>query len=370
MQPKSGMAFRRLLVVRTDRLGDVVLSLPVISALRRTFPGAHVAVLVHPSVVELVEDHPDLDAVLIDGGECSWMEWMRLVRKLRKERFDAALLLHPTLRLAAALAAARIRIRVGTGYRFYSFLFNRRVFEHRKRSIKHEAEYNLSLARILGADISRVVFRLNIAGSARKTVDAFLRERLKRRSRPLVVLHPGSRKSALDWPIDAFTRLADKLVREAHASIVVSGGPQERDMAERMAAAISTKAISAAGRFNLKELRALFQRADLFISNSTGPLHLARAAGTEVIGLYPPLRPASHRRWGPYGRNDSVLVPDLPECRRCRGRRCPEWNCMRRISVDAVFALSIQKLAGKKKSSSGSSIPDSESRTARGKSIG
>jgi ADP-heptose:LPS heptosyltransferase len=347
--------YGRILIIRTDRIGDVVLSLPVVSALRRAFPASHIAMLVHPRVKEVVSEQPDLNAVLYDGPGVRG--FFRLVRSLKDGRFDAAVVLHPTMRLALALALARIPVRVGTGYRAYSFLFNRRVYEHRKHSEKHEAEYNLSLARRLGQVTGDVEFRLSIPRGAEDAVDAFLSEKNMTGCRPLVVIHPGSRGSSLDWPVESFSRLAAGLMQRAGACIVVSGSPSETPLAERVISGIPGKIAQAADRFSIKEMTALFGRADLFISNNTGPLHLARAVGTEVIGLYPPLRPVSPRRWGPYARLDSVLVPDLPECKSCKGSRCSRWNCMKTIAVETVLELALKKLS---KKSSEFRVPNSE----------
>ncbi|MBN1895469.1 glycosyltransferase family 9 protein, partial [bacterium] len=154
---------QRILVVRTDRMGDLLLTLPAVTAIRRKFPGAFLAMLVHSSMRELAEHCPDLDAVITDGpGDSGWRRFPSFVEKIRKERFDAALIMHPTFRLAAAMLLAGVRRRIGTAYRFYSFLFNRPIREHRKYASRHEAEFNLSLAADLGADISDPEFRLFI----------------------------------------------------------------------------------------------------------------------------------------------------------------------------------------------------------------
>jgi heptosyltransferase-3 len=335
----------RILIVRTDRIGDVVLSLPVISALRKRFPKARLAMLIQPAVEAVVSGHPDLDAVLFDDpAERGFEGFYSLVHRIRKEKFDAVLVLHPTLRLAVALALAGIRIRVGTGYRLYSFLFNRRVHEHRKVAVRHEAEYNLSLARKLGAEGESVVFKIRVPEEAGRTVDVFLRRHRAQGGGPLVVLHPGSRGSALDWPVESFVRLAEILATKAKACVVFTGGTIEKEMIRTMEQSLRGKAVSAAGLFNLKELCALLERADLFVSNSTGPLHVARAMNTEVIGFYPPLIPASPRRWGPDARPDSVLMPDHPACRTCVRERCPDWNCMKGITVENVWTLACVKL--------------------------
>ena len=335
----------RILVIRTDRIGDVVLSLPVVTALRRRYPKAHLAILVHPDVYQIVEDLPDLDKIHIDkGDEQSIHGFFSLIQMMRREKFDVAILLHPTLRLAWAVRFARIPIRVGTGYRIYSFLFNKRVYEHRKNSRRHEVEYNLRLAAEVGADVSHVNFGLSILPSATRQVDQLLEEMGVTERKPLVILHPGSRGSALNWPWTHFAQLADRFIKESSAQVAITGGENEHEVIERIIKNSSEKIFNLAGRLNLKELAALFKRADLIVANSTGPLHIGVAVGTEVIGLYPPVTAMSARRWGPYGQSDSFLIPDLPECSHCRGSRCLFWNCMALISVEEVWTVARKKL--------------------------
>ncbi len=335
----------RILVIRTDRIGDVVLSLPVVTALRRRYPKSHLAILVHPDVYQVVEKFPDLDKIHIDKeNEKSIRGFFSLIKMMRQEEFDAAILLHPTLRLAWAVQFARIPIRVGTGYRIYSFLFNKRVFEHRKNSRRHEAEYNLRLAAEVGADVSQVHFGLSILPSAAQQVDQLLKEIGITERKPLVILHPGSRGSALNWPWTHFAQLADRLIKESSAQIAITGGENEHEVIERIIKNSSEKIFNLAGRLDLKELAALFKRADLIVANSTGPLHIGVAVGTEVIGLYPPVTAMSARRWGPYGQADSFLIPNLPECSHCRGSKCPFWNCMALISVEQVWTMAKKKL--------------------------
>ncbi len=335
----------RILVIRTDRIGDVVLSLPVVTALRREYPQAHIAMLVHPDISPIVEDLPDLNQVLVDKQEKGEIRSIFcLIKNIQKELFDAALLLHPTLRLACAIAFARVPIRVGTGYRAYSFLFNRKVYQHRKDSRYHEVEYNMRLAEEVGADVSQVDFGLPVLPSAVQGVDQLLKEHHVSPEKPLVILHPGSRGSALDWPLSRFVELATHFTEKTDIQIAITGGEHEHDMVKQVIGKESKKILNLAGEFNLKELAAFLSRADLVIANSTGPLHIAVAVGTQVIGLYPPVTVMSARRWGPYNQPDSVLVPDVPECSRCRESRCSFWNCMGLISVEQVWVLARKKL--------------------------
>ena len=343
---KTTVKIDRILIIRTDRIGDVVLSLPVVTALRRKYPDAYIAMLVSPAVREIVEDHPDLDEVLLDNGG-GLSDFFKLVRKIRLKKFDVAVLLHPTFPLAFALAIAGIPWRIGTGYRFYSILFNKRIFEHRKDSLRHEVDYNLSLASVLGADVSKVDFNFPVLQEALWKIEKLFKEIKITDEKPIVVLHPGSRGSALDWPVSYFAQLANRLVRKSHAQVIVTGGHGEEKVVSEVLKNTSGEVRGIAGRLNLKELAALLKKADLVVANSTGPLHIGVAVGTEVIGFYPPLVPASVRRWGPYRRRMSTFVPDLPECKKCIKSKCPYWNCMKLISVDDVWKRADEKLKGK-----------------------
>ena len=333
----------RILVVRTDRIGDVVLSLPVVTALRKHDPDATIDMLVHPDVRDIVENHPDLDHILFDdekgiAGLC------RLVRKIRRYRFDAALCLHPTPRLALVLALAGIPTRIGTGYRFYSFLFSRRIWEHRKPSLRHEAEYNLSLTVPLGMDPGEVEFRLPLSLEALESVEAILRRIHLEDHHPLIILHPGTRGSALDWPLENFAKLADLLVRKAGAGVIITGGRDDASTVETVQNLAEEEHRALVDCLTLKELTALLKKADLVVANSTGPLHIAAALGTRVVGLYPPVIPMSPVRWGPYGQPHAVLIPDEGPCMTCRGDVCEAWNCMESIPVERVLRSVLDNL--------------------------
>jgi heptosyltransferase-2 len=331
--------------VRTDAIGDVVLSLPVVTALRRSYPGATIAMLVHPRVQEIVEDHPDLDRIIIDTDDRHGIrDFFRMMRILKKARFDASVLLHPTFRLAIILFCSRIPIRIGTGYRFYSFLFNRRMWEHRKNSMRHEAEYNLSLIKCLGVQEGPVIFRYPVLDSAVSQVSHRLSGMGIDPRRPMIVLHPSSRGSALDWPLSSFTRLAHLLTDTFNACIVITGSKGDEWMAHEIIHGNSANIWSLAGQLTLKELAALLKRADLIVANSTGPLHIGAAIGIPAIGLFPPFTAASVRRWGPFGQLEDSLTPLVPECRRCTDRKCSVWNCMERISVEDVWEKCRKKL--------------------------
>ncbi len=340
---------KRVLVVRTDRLGDVVLTLPMLARLRQCFPDASRAMLLRRYTGEIVRGHPYADRLLWYDDPSGLVSFGEMLRTIKSERFDAVILAHPTLRLALLMWLSRIPVRVGTGYRYYSFLFNRRVYEHRKDARRHELEYNMNLLAELGCDPMPAGGWSPEFGLVVSETDALaMRRELSacgvQLDAPLVVMHPGSGGSAREWPADYFAELGRRLRSEQGATVVVTGGPSEVDSAG--AVARRAGGVSMAGRLTLRQLAALLQRASLVVANSTGPLHLAVAAGTPVVGFYPQITAMSAGRWGPYTKRKRVLVPDKPvDCSDCDGKKKEACACMMSISVEEAYRAACELLS-------------------------
>ncbi len=329
----------RILVIRTDRIGDVLLSTPVLSVLREQDSASHISMLVSPYAAGAIDGHPALDEVIVDdrsGRHRGLAGFYRLVVDLRESRFDAALVLHPTARLALACRLAGIPERIGSGYRAYGFLFSRRVYEHRKYADRHEVEYNLALARVLYGQAGDAAPEIHIPDETRRAMAQRMRRWQVLPEEPLVVLHPGSGGSARNWPAGAYARLADRLT-EVGVRVVVTGSDAEHALVGQVADSNPDRTIPAAGELDIKELAALLEASALCVTNSTGPLHVAAAVGTPTVALFCPIKPCSPTRWGPYGGDHDVLMPEVPACPRCIETACPYFDCMERISVDDVF---------------------------------
>ncbi|MFH0990508.1 MAG: glycosyltransferase family 9 protein [bacterium] len=337
--------FQHILVVRTDRIGDVILSLPMITSLRAQFPSARITMLLRAYTAEIAENFKGLDAILLYDQEGRQKPYSTMLRELRAQRFDGVILAHPTFRLASLMFQAGIPRRVGTGYRLYSFLFNRKVLEHRKTAEKHEAEYNLSLLHALGCQSLQLVPpRIEIPAVLVQKME-HARE-LNRISDPYIVLHPGSGGSAREWKAENFGALAQKLIQDSF-TIVVTGISVEELLVQKVVQMTEGKAISIVGSLSIKELGALIQHAALFVSNSTGPLHLAAAVAVPVIALYPPIRECSPTRWGPLTERKVIFEADNRLCKRCGGGECQGNDCMDQISVDQVYAAAKSMISKK-----------------------
>lgn len=331
---------QHVLVIRTDRMGDVLLSAPVLTAIKSSFPQCRTAMLVTAYTFDLMSGHPDIDELLFDdlnGRNKGFFGLFILARDLKKHRFNASLLLHPTLRLALACRLAGIPVRVGTAFRFYSFLFNRKVKQRRKFGDRHELDYNMEIAAAIGVKTNDVEFKFYIPAEAENKVASLLTK--NNIQNKYIVLHPGSGGSARDWPPEKFGELAARIKSELGLPVCVTGSADEAPLIDRIEKTAG-KLMRFDGQLSIKELAALLKNSALVVANSTGPLHLAVTVGAEVIGLYCTQTACGPDRWGPYNRENSVLTP--PPGTDYNNKNI---NPMELISVNYVLQLAKEKLA-------------------------
>jgi heptosyltransferase-2 len=319
-----------VLVVRPDGIGDVILSLPVASQLRRLVPGVRVGFLTSPVVAPILDRHPDVD----------YMRTIRLTDPLGRLRaafadgVDAAIFLKPFRRLMWAAFLARVPIRVATGFRWYSLLANRPVYDHRSEFAKHESEYNVRMLKGLGLTplpVSRPTLHLDDA--ERSAGEG----RWQDLPSPRIVVHPGG-ISARRWRLDHYRDLAMGLAQRGYG-VALTGSEGDRVEFERATGGSLAEGIrNVMGQLSVRELMGVIATAHVVVSGATGPAHLAAALGTATVSLFDPRRNNLPARWKPLG-NGILLRPDVPTCEKCIGEACPYWDCLDRLTVQQVADL-------------------------------
>jgi ADP-heptose:LPS heptosyltransferase len=335
MDPES-LRGKKIILFRTDRLGDLILSLPVVEALKARLPETRIDLATAPVTASLAGLQPNVSNVLPHLAPGS-AEPLRIARILASRGYQAAIHLYPRPILALATFLARIPVRVGTAFRFYSPLFNRRVRIHRSEMVLHERDLNLRLIESLGIPCGEPLSGIRIPEGTREQIRRLLNRADARFSDgPWVVLHPGSGGSSLNWPAEHYAALGSRLV-SAGIPVVLTGTEADRPVVEQVHRNLGDRALNLCARLDLPHLAALLSLAPLTVSNSTGPLHLADALGGRVIGLYSRHFYASPRRWGPYGQPENVFLPAGKPCPRCTTDRCREYNCLASIRPEAVL---------------------------------
>ncbi|MEK7264094.1 MAG: glycosyltransferase family 9 protein [Bacteroidota bacterium] len=327
----------RILVVRTDRIGDVILTLPVIAALRRKFVHAHITLLMRHYTADIVQGNPGINEIIFDDEGDKEIPLLLQIQNIRSQKFDVVIVVKPSWRLALLFFFAGIPLRIGTGYRLYSFLFNKKIYEHRRLGEQHESEYNLSLLQPLGIIPSEKIYPQLFP--ERNSVDE-IQELLKKYNvnDTFIIIHPGSGGSSKNWSAANFGALGKKLSAENNVQILITGGRNETELVRNVAAFIGKEAIVLQEHLPLQKFIALISLAKLFIANSTGPLHIASALGIYAVGFFPQHPAMGSKRWGPYAEKKLIFSP------KNKSRNCADCNyrshcdCMNSISVDEVYA--------------------------------
>ena len=328
---------KRFGVVRTDRIGDLILSLPVAEAIKDAVPDAHVCFTTSPYTAGVARCCPYIDEVAEYSETTDRLAgFVGLCREFRRLGLDVALFLRPTPRAALAAALAGVRVRAGTSYRFYSFLFNRSVAEHRKHADRHESDYNLRLLEsVLEIKSGPYRPRLEIRAESRPFAEEAM-SRLGVRPGHFVIVHPGSGGSARNFTPENYAWLADFIEHELDLKAVLTYGKGEEALIDRIDSMRERNSIRLAGPDNLMELAAFIESSRLLVSGSTGPMHMAAALGVRTLSFFAPVRSCSPRRWGPLSDSAEVLMPPVEECPTCIGAKCEHYDCMDKIDRSSV----------------------------------
>lgn len=333
-RPKQ-TSLKKVLITRTDALGDLVVTLPMVRALKSTHPGIQVDVLVRGYAIPVAECANQIDTVV------EWTSAMAADPKgtgaqaLAAAHYDAVVFAFPDKAVLRAGQSARIPIRIASGRRWQTLTrINHRIWDSRRHSGGHEAWHGLRMLMPLSVD-PEVPFRNEVnlmAPQPDAMVNAFLKQ-----TGPLpVLLHPGSNGSAGNWSPERFARLAERMA-EAGQAVAITGTEQERVEFE---ASLPQHPLvfSVSGHFNLTQLMAFQAASGLVVASSTGPLHTAASMGVPTLGLYGKHAPEWAARWAPLGPCVHLLET---------AETTPEGKLD--FSVEAVFKASMAALSDPKR---------------------
>jgi len=219
------------------------------------------------------------------------------------------------------------------------------VYEHRRSGNKHELEYNLNLLSPFGVVPREKIFpKLIVDEVAKEKIQRLLQQKNISETDSLVVLHPGSGGSSRNWHWNNFGLLGKQIVELPNTKVLISGGAKEKELVHNVAQIVGEQSIVLNETLSLKEFIALLSLGKMFISNSTGPLHLAAAVETFVVAFFPQVQHLSSTRWGAYTENKIEFSPKNKPlyCDKCNSAN--ECECMNSISVEEVFKAIKSKL--------------------------
>ena len=284
------MPFKKILALRPDRMGDAILTLPAVSAIKEKYPCAEISFLADERIAPLFKNHPHISEVIPwrrEEGVCS------LRKRIKASGFDAAV--HFFIKRETVLAAAfgAVPLTVGPFSKIWALLLDKKVKQHRRKSIKHEADYNLDLAGELGAPVSPRPAMLGLLPEEKEEARKKLSRSSIKPDAPFFLIHPGGARRGVPLPPEKFLEISRALGNQGK-EVIVSIGPEEPELAEFF----SEFPVRRGG--GIREFASLISLAACFISNSTGPLHLACALSTPTVSFFGREKGVSPVRWGPY----------------------------------------------------------------------
>ncbi len=346
----------KILLVRLRLLGDVVFTTPLLRALRRQYPDAHLTYLVEPTAEPVVRTNPHLDRVIVAPrrrGLARLRDDAALARTLRRERFDVAIDLHGGPRGAWLTWTSGAPRRIGYTTTGRRWMYTDLVARPADLSARHSVLKQWDLLGPLGigaCDPVRDSVEMPEEAGAAARVGEMLRKAGVREGDPVVLLHISAGNPFRRWPLESFATLVSQLAaRDPNRRFVLTSGPSDAEAAQRLADRI--RAVSAAlvipRTFDVDELRALAARATVYIGGDSGPMHIAATTGTPIVGLFGPTLAERSLPWrSPRLFAEAVDAGPLP-CRPCRQRTCEpgDFRCLTRITPEQVAAAAERALA-------------------------
>lgn len=286
----------RIVISRTDRIGDVILTLPLAAKAKEIFPNAKIYFLCNEYVKDIVSLSADVDEILIFNNNLS-----ELKSVFNNIKPDLIINSFPDFKIALAGILSGIKFRIGTAYRWYSFLFNLKVKEHRKECKHHEYEYNINLLKNFFPELN-YNFNYKLKRNLFTNLDYLnLPEKY-------FILHPTSGGSSVDVSPEILKIFLSKY--NGQEKIIITGSENDETFNSNLLSGINNeKIINLTGKLNLNGLVSLISGCELMIANSTGPLHIAGMLNKPVIGFYPEEIPMNEKRWGPLSDEKYILRP-------------------------------------------------------------
>lgn len=327
---------KKILVIQTAFIGDVILTLPLIEAVHRKYSGSHISLIITPKAYDLVKANPYINDVIIydkNGKDRGFKNFIKIDKKIKIKKYDMAILPHRSMRSVMLAYSGGIPERIGFN-RSVGKMFLTKVVKYSWN--KHEIERNLSLI-----DEENISKRIPIFLDAKdvKSADKFLKEKGIKKNDIIIGIAPGSVWSTKRWVKERFAELSKRLIDAYSAKIILFGGKEDEALCVEIKKITGKEIVVGAGILSLGESASVISKCDLFITNDTAPLHMASAFQIPTVAIFGPT--TTDLGFGSYSEFNIVAEKKM-SCRPCGRhghRECPKehFKCMNEIATDEVF---------------------------------
>lgn len=311
---------KKILIARSDNLGDNILTLPLLYAAKNSFPNSEVHLLTSEIPSELFQTIEFIDKIIVKSNS-------NLKELFSDEKYDLFIAARPQKDEAVTAFTSRVSFRIGTAFRIFSFFYNVWLFEHRKDCKLHESEYNFNLLKRIKPEAEyRKFYDFNLGEKFEKDTI----ERFSITDKNFIIIHPGSKGSSFDLPIETMINFLNLfLTTDDEHQIILTGSIDEKSLCNEILQTVNSNHRSRiqdlSGSLKIRELAAMIKYCNLFVSNSTGPIHIAGVMNKKIIGFYPDVVPLKPSRWKPLSDKSVILTPGVNQ------------SDMKKITADDIY---------------------------------
>jgi len=327
---------KKILIIRLRRIGDIIMTTPALSALRKGFPNAFISYVVEKPYRELVEGHPELDKVIVLEKKQGARDFFRLIRSIRKEKYDVVLDFHGGPRASLITFFSKAKLKIGYRIKYRNFIYHIKLARKPETGQLHSVESHINFVRALGVDI-KSPSPLNLP-HARKDEAEKVEKILKENGLEgfkIITIHIGAGNEFRDWGTDNWIELIDFLAQRNDVKIVLIGANEDKEAEKEILKRIKGSTLSQVGKLNLREVRELISHSSLFAGPDSGPMHIAASTSTPIVALFGPTLPANFAPW----QAIASLIEKKYDCRPCKQRECvyKDYRCLRSITPEEVY---------------------------------
>lgn len=326
----------KILVIRVDGIGDLLNSTPAIALLRENYPSAEITVLARPLNAPVLMGNPDVDKILTfarDGKHRGLKARLRFYRALRREQFQLVVAMQTGMwsHLIAFLSGAPYRL--GRYQKRFRSTLTHAWHGKYPKGETHEVDRNLELVRLVCEGEGRRKLKFHLLSDEIETAKAHLTSCGIGTNTFLIGIHPGGSSFDKRWPEKQYAELADRLVQQYNATILLLRGPEEEALTHNIQQAMQFPAIVYAPE-TIRELGALLSCCNLVVCNDSGPMHLAAALDVPMVAVF---GPTDHIAWHPLSENATIVRRDMP-CWPCSAHKCKiGWECTKKLPIEPVW---------------------------------
>lgn len=344
--PEKLKDVKKVLILRTDHIGEVLLSTVVVDVIKKHYPKAHVTFVTSSLAKSIVESKKGIDEILIFETLDERNLWPRMFgwfRQIAFKGYDLAILLNANKFLHLVVFLAGIKTRIGFD-RKWPFLLTHKVADTKAEGSKHEVDYNLEVLEAIGIKESGIKPLLKVSEFEEKNIKEILVEKSVDLKKKIILVQPGSSFVQKRWPKEYFIELIEKLLSVYDVNIILSGNIKELELCASIAERFHRSVLNFAGKLSLKQLIALISIGDLVVANDSGPMHISAALDRPTIAIFGRgTKGTGPKRWGPVGSNSIVFHKPM-ECSDCYNENCPyDFKCLKAIKPKEILDTIVDK---------------------------